>query len=280
MALWPSIREYVSAVFRAYQSLVVGQIIALASAIGLFYADEASVRVLALIGVAMGFLIAPFQAFHRVRVERDTALNQNTLARMAWSYANALSGSSWSIQSFAAVNHPGLAVRAIVAADYRVPSEFGFDSRTMGRLRDALAVSTLEGWLQRRFVERGASAPRWELASPCDDYVITVTRGEVVAGGGGSNVYAKCTFQLPRSFSGVWPVLLVDVVARDVPDDPSLQPQNLGVPVPLAGEPYRPTLEEVNALLGLLAETVVEELAQWPRSSSAAGGSASWPGFV
>jgi hypothetical protein len=91
--------------------------------------------------------------------------------------------------------------------------------------------------------------------------VITVKRDEVVADGGGSCVYAKCTFQLPRSFSGAWPVLLIDVVARDLPDNPSVQAQQLAVPAPLAGEPYRPTLEEVHALLGRLARTVVEELA-------------------
>src|SRR3989442_1156593 len=107
---------------------------------------------------------------------------------------------------------------SIVAAPYRVPLQLGFDSRMMARLRDALADSALERWLQGEFADEAGGLPQWQLAYPCNDYVITVMRDEVLAGGGGSALYAKCTFQLPRSFNGAWPLLLVDVVARDVPE--------------------------------------------------------------
>jgi len=60
VTLWRSIREYLSAVVRAYQTFVIGLAFGVAGAIGLFSSDQSSVRVLALIGVALGFLVAPF----------------------------------------------------------------------------------------------------------------------------------------------------------------------------------------------------------------------------
>jgi hypothetical protein len=70
---WRSIREYLDALMHAYQSFVLGLVFGVAGAAGLFLSDQSGVRIAALIGVALGFVVAPYQAFQRMRRERDAA---------------------------------------------------------------------------------------------------------------------------------------------------------------------------------------------------------------
>jgi hypothetical protein len=187
MLLWRSIREYLTAVVRAYISFVLGLVFGVAGAIGLFVSDQSGVRIAALIGVALGFLVAPYKAFQQMRRERDAARANDQFAHLrTWQYVNRLSGGSWSIEGFQPPNVPGLVVRVIAAADYALRADAEVTSDGMERLREAAAASRLERWLSGAFVDGTVDAPpRWQLASPCNGFEVTVERTAVRASAGG-----------------------------------------------------------------------------------------------
>jgi hypothetical protein len=66
---------------------------------------------------------------------------------------------------------------------------------------------------------------------------------------------------LPRGTYGVMPRLLIDVISRDVPKDTDISLDAIYRPFELAGEPWRPDLEQMFDLLNELADTLVGELA-------------------
>lgn len=262
MLLWRSIREYVAVVVRAYTPFVLGLVFGVAGAIGLFVSDQSGVRVAALIGVALGFLVGPYKAFQQMRPERDAARANDQFAHLrTWQYVNRLSGGSWSIEGFQSPNVPGLVVRAIVAADHALRAEAEVDSDGIERLRDAAAASRLDRWLNASFVDGAGSVPLWQLASPCNGFEITVERSGVRVGGGGSEISARVMLSLPRGMYGVAPRLMIDVISRDVPKDPDISLDEKSRPFELAGEPWRPDLEQMFDLLNELADTLVGELA-------------------
>ena len=121
---WRPLREYLRAVVAAYQSFVLGLVFGVAGAIGPFVSDQSGVRIAALVGVALGFLVAPYKAFQRMRWERDAARADSPFDRLAiqLGHVNALSGGGWAIDNFAAPNVPGLVARAIAASSYPLAS--------------------------------------------------------------------------------------------------------------------------------------------------------------
>src|SRR5207253_4159712 len=145
MLWWRPVREYLSVVVAAYQSFVLGLVFGVAGAIGLFVSDQSGVRIAALIGVALGFLVAPYKAFQRMRWERDVARADSPFDRLATElgYVNALSGSSWAIDSFQAPNMPGFVARAIAASSYPLARGAEISSADMDCFRDAAASSPL-----------------------------------------------------------------------------------------------------------------------------------------
>jgi hypothetical protein len=247
----------------AYQSFVLGLVFGVAGAAGLFLSDQSGVRIAALIGVALGFVVAPYQAFQRMRRERDAARSDIQLNRLAINagYVNLLSGGNWGIDSFEPPNLPGLIARAITGVPYALARDAEFASKDMDRFRDLVASSPLADWLERTFPCEGPSeSEAWQLVSPCNGFEFTVARQPVVVRGGGSEASARCMITLPRGIYGVFPRLMVDLVFRDLPKEP---PEDGRQPDPytrfeLAGEPYRPTLAELVEILGTLTETLTE----------------------
>lgn len=151
--LWRSIREYLLAVLGAYQSFVLGLVFGVAGAIGLFTSGQGGIRVLALIGVALGFLVAPFQAFHRIRRQRDEARSNDQFHPFrGYRYANALSFTSWLIDSSPwPLNEPAMAVHAIAASssparhDGELDSEFADRVCQLASLRYCKKPRTVRG---------------------------------------------------------------------------------------------------------------------------------------
>jgi hypothetical protein len=246
-----SIREYVLALVRAYQSFVLGIVFGIAGAVGLFLSDQNGVRVAALIGIALGFVVAPYQAFQRVRQERDAARSANQARGLPINlgYVNRLSGGNWGIDNFEPPKAPGLVARALTGVPYRMTDEVEFTSDDMDRFRELVASSPLAAWLDRNFPLTDGES-RWSLVSPCNGFEFTVARRPVTVSNSGTETSARCMISLPRGIYGVLPRLFVDVIFRDVPKDaPAAGQPDLYTRVELAGEPYRPTLPELIEIL-------------------------------
>jgi hypothetical protein len=255
---WRPVREYLSAVVVAYRSFVLGLVFGVAGAIGLFVSDQGGVRIAALIGVALGFLVAPYKAFQRMRWERDTARADSPFDRLAvqLGYVNALSGGGWAIDSFQAPNLPGLVARAITASSYPLARGAEISGLDMDRFHNAVARSPLAHWFARRFPTPGNDeSNEWELAAPCNGFEFTVERKGFVSGG--SEVFARVQLLLPRGIYGQTPKLLVDLLARDLPAEPleGAQP-DLFRRFELAGDAFRPDLPELVEILDALAATL------------------------
>lgn len=251
MFWWRPIREYLLALVRAYQSFVLGIVFGIAGAVGLFLSDQSGVRIAALIGIALGFVVAPYQAFQRVRQERDAArsANQATGLPINLGYANLLSGGNWGIDNFEPPNVPGLVARALTGVPYRMTGEAEFTSDDMDRFLELVASSPLAAWLDRNFPLTDAGKA-WSLVSPCNGFEFTAARRPVAANNSGTETSARCMVSLPRGTYGVLPRLFVDVILRDLPKDASTGSQpDPYTRVELAGEPYQPTLPELVEIL-------------------------------
>lgn len=244
--------------YRSYYAFALSGVLTIVGVVGLFLSDARGMRIASIGGLVLGLLVAPFQAFHRMRLQRDAALGSDPLwARRRLGLVNAISGSNWGLDHFAAVNEDGFAARVVVAPGNRVSPEAEFDSAAMTALRDAVARSALEHWF-RALPGTSTEAPgEWRLVSPSRGYVTTVVRDAVLVAGGGSELYGRCTAQLPTSFHSQFALLVLDVVARDVP---GLRVE--GRTTGLAGEPFQPTLDELFSLLETMVGVLVDELAE------------------
>lgn len=263
MLWWRPIRDYLLAVIRAYQSFVLGLVFGVAGAIGLFLSDQKGVRIAALIGVALGFVVAPYRAFLRMRQERDAARSDSQLSTFAISagYVNLLSGGNWGIDSFEPPNQPGLIARAITGVPYGLSHEAEINSDEMDRFRDLVAASPLAIWLAAGFpCGHGSESEAWRLVSPCNGFEFTVARQPVVLNSGGSEVSARCMISLPRGSYGVVPRFVVDIIFRDLPKDSPQDGQQFDkyTRFELAGDPYRPTLANLFTILETLAATLAQ----------------------
>lgn len=261
MFWWRPIREYLAAIAAAYQSFVLGLVFGVAGAIGLFVSDQSGVRVAALIGVALGFIVAPYKAFQRMRWERDVARADSPFDRLAiqLGYVNALSGGGWAIDSFQAQNIPGLVARALTASAYPLRNGVELSSNDIDRFRDTVASSPLAGWFARRFPnEDNSEEQAWRLAAPCNGYEFTVERDAVANDGRGSELFARVQLLLPRGIYGQTPKLLVDLLVRDLPAEQlaGAAPIDMFTRFELAGDPWRPDLPELVELLDVLGETI------------------------
>lgn len=260
MFWWRSVREYLLAVLRAYQSFVLGLVFGVAGAIGLFVADESGVRIAALIGVALGFLVAPYKAYQRVRWERDIARSESPIDHLGLrlGFVNALSGGNWGIDNLEPPNIAGLVARGITATQHPLAHGAEISSVDMDRFRDAVARSPIAVWLAERFPSED-ERNSWKLTEPCNGFEFTVVRGPVACDGGGSEVSARCMLLLPRGIWGNAPRLMVDVYFRDLPRDvPEAGQPDQYSRFDLAGDPYRPNLPELVSVLDALADTLTE----------------------
>jgi hypothetical protein len=258
MFWWRPIREYLAAIAAAYQSFVLGLVFGVAGAIGLFVSDQSGVRIAALIGVALGFIVAPYKAFQRMRWERDVARADSPFDRLAiqLGYVNALSGGGWAIDNFVAPNIPGLVARALAASAYPLRRDVELASSDIDRLRARVASSPLADWFARHFPNGNADEQQaWRLVAPCNGYEFTVERDGAVNTGGGSELSARVQLLLPRGIYGQTPKLLVDLLARDLPMA-GATPVDIYTRFELAGEPWQPDLPELFEVLDTLGETI------------------------
>lgn len=258
MFWWRPIREYLAAIAAAYQSFVLGLVFGVAGAIGLFVSDQNSIRIAALIGVAVGFIVAPYKAFERMRWERDVARADSPFDRLAiqLGYVNALSGGGWAIDNFAAPNIPGLVARALAASAYPLRRDVDLTSSDIDRLRDRVATSPLADWFAHHFPTADADEQQaWRLVAPCNGYELTVERDGAASTGGGSELFARVQLLLPRGIYGQTPKLLVDLLGRDVPAD-GATPVDVYTRFDLAGKPWQPDLPELVEVLDTLGRTI------------------------
>lgn len=251
-------REYLRAIVAAYQSFVLGLVFGVAGAIGLFVSDHSGVRIAALIGVALGFLVAPYKAFQRMRWERDVARADSPSDRLAiqLGHVNALSSDGWAIDNFAAPNLPGLVACAIASGSYPLASGTEISSVDMDSFRKAAACSPFADWFAHRFPTAGRDeSTEWRLVAPCNGFEFTVERNGFVSGG--SEVFVRVQLLLPRAYAQT-PKLLVDLLARDLPAEPleSGSQPDMFSRFELAGHPFRPDLPELVEILDELAATL------------------------
>jgi hypothetical protein len=259
-----SLREYASEVRRAYYSFVFGGVLTSAGAVGLFVSSQRWVVVASGIGLVLGVVTAPFQAFHNMRVQREIARGEDPFGRLRLvrGFANSLGGGvNWGIDHHSPIQEDGFAARIAVGARHAVDPEFEFDTTSMRTIRDRLERSDLEQWLKKLPLRDSGASPQWRLASPSKDFVVTILREPAELAGGGSAVYAKLTLQTPFSWRGLWPMLLLDVVVQNVYEDGTSLVQYAGA-VPLAGETFQIELPEFVGLLDVLSETAINELAE------------------
>jgi len=251
---------YLREVVRGFWSVVFGTMFGAIGVIAFFWTDDRSLQALAVAALVAGLVAAPFQAFNRMRVQRDLAYGQEAHSHLRrLRLANPLSAGNWGLDSFAATGDDGLAARAVVGADHPVSIGAGFEQELMRQFEQALKVSSLERWLSARTSEQGAES--WQLVTPSNDWVVTAER-QPASISGEWEMYARAIAQLPRSFGGVWPVVVVDVFVRPVRAEPlpDAQYRSELSPLPPPG-PARLDLTAIHALLHMLAATAVDELA-------------------
>lgn len=275
MSWWRPVREYLAAIRAAYQSFVLGLVFGVAGAIGLFVSDQSGVRIAALIGVALGFVIAPYNAFQRMRWERDVARADSPFDRrgIQVGYVNGLSGGVWEIDRFGAPTPAGLVARAITASAYPLRRGVEVSSSDIDRLRDVVTSSSLATWFARRFPSADADEQEaWRPVAPCNGFEFTVERDGLVNEGGGSELFARVQLLLPRGIYGSAPKLLVDLLARDLAaeQDAAADRTDMFTCFEMAGEPWCPDLPELIDVLDVLGETVAaigsavfEPIVQW-----------------
>jgi len=255
-----SLIEYIRELGRGYWSLVVGIVFGALGGAGIFWSDHQTIQIIAVVGMVVGLLVAPLQAFHRMRVQRDIALGQDPLRHLRGPrLANPLSAGNWGLDSFGATTDDGIAARAIVAAGHRVRQAVELETDLAHRVEQTLQNSALESLLRERFDpgRRGS----WDLVTPTNDWIVTVRRDPVPVTDDWE-MYMRCIVQLPRSFSGVWPIVLTDVFFRPVRPEPvpdaQFNPTLSPVPIGRA----RLDLPGVSDILHGLGATVVDQLAQ------------------
>lgn len=251
---------YVREVVRGFWSVVFGTMFSAIGVIAFFWTDDRSLQAVAVAALAAGLVVAPFQAFSRMRVQRDLAYGQETHSHLRrLGLANSLSAGNWRLDSFAATGDDGLAARAVVGADHPVSIGAGFEQELMHQFEQALNVSNLERWLSARTSDQGEET--WQLVTPSNDWVVTAERQPAPIGVEWE-MYARAIAQVPRSFGGAWPVVVVDVFVRPVRAEPlpDAQYRSELSPLPPPG-PARLDLTDIHALLHVLAATVVDELA-------------------
>jgi len=250
-----SLVEYGRELFRGFYSLI-GAFLVVLGLVGIFWADAEGLHIIGVMGVAAGVLLAPFFAFHRVRLQRDAVAAQGSpFARVR--FANALSTGNWAIDSFGGTQDDGYAARAIVAAEHDVKPGVELTSALATEVVARLRESPSESYLK----ELAGQPGDWELITPTNDWVITALR-KPVSLGEGWEVYSRCIVQLPRSFGGRYSVVAVDVFFRpernetvpDVQFNPALSPSSAGR--------VRLDLPQVRELLAALATTAVADIGE------------------
>lgn len=250
-----SVVEYGRELLKGFYSLV-GSLLVVLGLVGIFWADAEGLHILGVIGVAAGVLLAPFFAFHRVRLQRDAIVAQGSpFARVR--FANALSTGNWGIDNFGGTQDDGFAARAIVAAEHDLKPGVELTSHLAAEVVARLGKSACDGYLQELVAQPGD----WELMTPTNDWVITATR-KPVSLGEGWEVYSRCIVQLPRSFGGRYSVVAVDVFFRpqrdeavpDVQFNPALSPSPAGR--------ARLDLPQARDLLAALATTAVSDIGE------------------
>jgi hypothetical protein len=232
------------AVGRAFWSLFFGLFIAVLSSIGLFYTNQTALRALAIVGIALGSLAAPFQAFHDMRRQRDEAYGDRPFFNTSGlRITNMLSTQNWTVRSGSLWPPSGspLVIRAI--AESAVPPQQGIEiqSKLADGARDLLAKSTLDEWLNRLNHQSNADTTPWTLTF-CDSRRVVIEREHTTHPNGGSDVWVRCTLQ-SHGFFGAQ--ILIDVITSDIE----------GHTVP-----YRPNLEELFGLLDAVTDTIVVDL--------------------
>jgi hypothetical protein len=251
-----SLVEYVRELVRGYWSVVVALVLEALGLLAIFWTDTRALHVIGVVGVALGLLIAPFLAFHRMRLQRDAALQGSSLFPRGLRVANELSLGNWGLDSIASTTDDGIAARAMVGARHPVAATTQLDSALAEAVEAGLYQSSLEQFLLRLSDDAGA----WELISPTNDWAITASR-KAVPIDGEWEVWARCIVQLPRSFSGRWPVALADVFIRPRRDAPVPDAQFNAAISPCPQGRARLDLFAVRDLLSSLGTTVAEELA-------------------
>ena len=252
-----SLAEYLRELIGGYRSVVAGVVLEALGLLGIFWSDQRALHIIGVAGVALGFIVAPFLAFHRVRVQRDNTTESGALFLRGPRPANELSFGNWSLDSFASPNEDGVAARAMVAAHHPVSASTQLTSALANSVRETLERSTLD-----RFVVSLAGGKRgaWSLVSPTNDWVITAVR-EPVPLEDGWEVWARCIVQLPRSFGGRWPFAVADACIRPIRAEPALDAQFNPALSPLPEGKARLDLVQLRDLLSSLAATVADEVA-------------------
>lgn len=252
-----SLAEYLRELVGGYRSVVAGVVLEVLGILAIFWSDQRALHVIGVVGIAAGFVVAPFLAFHRMRLQRDAVATGGGLFLRGPRPANELSFGNWSLDSFASPNDDGLAMRAMVAAHHPVAATTQLNSALADRVREALQNSAVDGFLTTL---AGGAGGTWQLISPTNDWVITAVRDPVPLGEGWE-VWARSIVQLPRSFGGRWPFAVADVCFRPVRGEPVPDAQFNAAMSPKPAGPARLNLFQIRDLLSNLATTVVRDIA-------------------
>jgi hypothetical protein len=252
-----SLVEYLRELVGGYRSVVAGVVLEVLGVLAIFWSDQRALHIIGVVGVAAGFLVAPFLAFHRIRLQRDTAATSGTLFLRGPRPANELSFGNWSLDSFASPNEDGIAARAMVAAHYSVAATTQFTSALADRVREVLEGSAIDAFLVSL---AGGMPGTWQLISPTNDWVITTIRDPVRLGEGWE-AWARCIVQLPHSFGGRWPFAVADACFRPIRSEPVADAQFNPALSPKPAGPARLNLFQMRDLLSSLATTVVHDIA-------------------
>jgi hypothetical protein len=203
--------------------------------------SQDGIRVLALIGVASGFIVAPFQAFHRMRIERDEAHSGNQFGPLfGYRHANALSFTSWLIdRAPLPLREPALSVHGIAASSSPAHPNVELDSDFADRFRLLVERSAIAEWMRHLLGETNDAAETWRLVLS-NGFQVGVQRDRVPYAGGGSEVWARVFLALPRGYGAAKPSLTVDFISSDLPA-PGTAPTQIErfTQLQLNGSPYR-----------------------------------------
>jgi len=250
-----SLTEYVRELLGGYRSVVAGVVLEVLGFLAIFWSDARALHAIGVAGVAAGFIVAPFLAFHRMRLQRDGVAGSVPQFRQA----NLLSFGNWSLDSFSPPrDEEGLAARAMVAVQHAVGANAQLTPALADRLAEVLESSPIDGFLSSLAEGERRS---WQLVSPTNDGVITAVR-DTEPLGEGWEAWARCVVQLPRPFAstGPWPCAAVDAGFRPAHKDPGYQAHPNPASFPVTAGAARLNLFQLRDLLASLADTAVEEI--------------------